>query len=1262
MVTKKYPILSILILILTIFVLPYNLISFNSGYANADDNLTKDLNKAERNYNLPLQEEDPNIALSSPFENRIISVPEDVYNPSKLKVYLPVHADSEEPSNDTITFTACQNPEPCPDENSVYSDTILIPGYDFINISSFLNPNYSSVNLFIRGLLNANFEGGGGVVYERITPLSETITIELQKVSPSTDNDKNGIPENIGTLIMSGGVWFSNQLKRDSLRSIIITPLNFDGDKLILKLTEDILIEIPTYNSLSENDLLLSENSLPFAIISLTKEYSALIDIVSGSSNLTEWLNNISNTAPGLTIDNLPFVSVFLLQVNELGDISPISLEDSAISLTLSISSPFQDQTTPIGIFTYPAKVLGQYLTNDPTKPDIWKKVDYSTYDNSIKINYKGNCILSIFKLLLRVSKVSPSRIAVNTPTPLTLEGIIPVTEPKTIEEAESLYEVRIGGNKADFRSGDAENEDIAITPYIPDTKNQMFIISPAISQSGKADLEVIDKLVEGYSFTLPDAIQVLNVYTVSANISRTDNSLSPNAKITLNPLSSQELNQPNKFFEGDEVVLSISELDENTYFLGWFTPTGNLLSTQQTILLEVGNNITVTAKLTKNQDYTININVDPPNGGTVTLDPEQESYPPGTSVKLTAIPNSNYIFDKWLLPNGQTSTTNPLTITVDKDYVITSVFKKKPVELSSILPFEYSEFIPDEQNNRRLAVWIFGGVVCEISGVNLSPETELQLIDSDTGETLLSNLKPIECSSDGSRAKIIVPAYPKYSDNMPAYIDTDLKYEGFTIPAFRYYHFRTDSNGITYTAFIANNLSSPQKITLHLESPNKYGELNLPAFSNITQNSGAGIVRTMILIDNPTPSASAIFFGNTLINADIYGYPITGMYETSVHIYQPISSIDNLNPGAPTYQPAKDSNGNPLLIKSKYPYKLDGTIDSNAQPIKIKLPANDLDYNYFRQGISVFGQSLDFDYITKQVKPGKITAFQSQILSTDLEPALTETIQGPAEFLTMRVYSLNGFGIRMSSLLPFQTTSLIRLNSENGILESPIEGDVEATIVSPQGGLAYIDRIIITNPNSGYKISLPITEERGIDEGFLKFKTPKSQETGIMNILLYSRGNPFTPTVTLTNILVYSKPPERLDYLWLIPTGMIAIILGAVGEGTSGGGPCFIATAAYGTPLAEEINVLRAIRDNFMLTNVAGTAFVEFYYNISPPIAEFVGQHPFVATLIRIFLIPLVTAGKIILAFPNLIKIGGTLITLYLILKKMLRYFAIKT
>ncbi len=68
----------------------------------------------------------------------------------------------------------------------------------------------------------------------------------------------------------------------------------------------------------------------------------------------------------------------------------------------------------------------------------------------------------------------------------------------------------------------------------------------------------------------------------------------------------------------------------------------------------------------------------------------------------------------------------------------------------------------------------------------------------------------------------------------------------------------------------------------------------------------------------------------------------------------------------------------------------------------------------------------------------------------------------------------------------------------------------------------------------------------------------------------------------------------------------------------SSGGGSCFIATAAYGSWLAPEVAALQEFRDRYLLTNQAGQAFVEWYYRVSPPAAAFIAEHESLKTVVR--------------------------------------------
>jgi hypothetical protein len=76
----------------------------------------------------------------------------------------------------------------------------------------------------------------------------------------------------------------------------------------------------------------------------------------------------------------------------------------------------------------------------------------------------------------------------------------------------------------------------------------------------------------------------------------------------------------------------------------------------------------------------------------------------------------------------------------------------------------------------------------------------------------------------------------------------------------------------------------------------------------------------------------------------------------------------------------------------------------------------------------------------------------------------------------------------------------------------------------------------------------------------------------------------------------------------------------------------CFIATAAYGTSIGEEIQILREFRDEYLLTNSLGRALVDFYYTASPSIAKFITEHPSLKPIVRDGLMPVVAMCRIVL------------------------------
>ena len=83
----------------------------------------------------------------------------------------------------------------------------------------------------------------------------------------------------------------------------------------------------------------------------------------------------------------------------------------------------------------------------------------------------------------------------------------------------------------------------------------------------------------------------------------------------------------------------------------------------------------------------------------------------------------------------------------------------------------------------------------------------------------------------------------------------------------------------------------------------------------------------------------------------------------------------------------------------------------------------------------------------------------------------------------------------------------------------------------------------------------------------------------------------------------------------------------------TQGGG-CLIATAAYGSELAPQVQFLREIRDNTVLSTTSGTTFMtgfnHFYYSFSPTIADLERQNPIFQKGGRAFITPMLSSLSI--------------------------------
>ena len=78
-------------------------------------------------------------------------------------------------------------------------------------------------------------------------------------------------------------------------------------------------------------------------------------------------------------------------------------------------------------------------------------------------------------------------------------------------------------------------------------------------------------------------------------------------------------------------------------------------------------------------------------------------------------------------------------------------------------------------------------------------------------------------------------------------------------------------------------------------------------------------------------------------------------------------------------------------------------------------------------------------------------------------------------------------------------------------------------------------------------------------------------------------------------------------------------------------GGGCFIATACYDSPMAEEVMSLCRFRDEYLLRNKLGRKFISAYCRLSPPIADYIRDRETLKRIARIVLKPVVKAVKFI-------------------------------
>jgi uncharacterized repeat protein (TIGR02543 family) len=117
--------------------------------------------------------------------------------------------------------------------------------------------------------------------------------------------------------------------------------------------------------------------------------------------------------------------------------------------------------------------------------------------------------------------------------------------------------------------------------------------------------------------------------------------------------------------------------------FSGW---SGDLSSADNPATITMDDNKNVTANFVAVPQHTLTVSVDPEGGGTVNLNPSQETYNEDTEVVMTATATAGWEFSGW--SGDLISADNPATVTMDGDKFVTATFTE--------LAYLYSEAFND--------------------------------------------------------------------------------------------------------------------------------------------------------------------------------------------------------------------------------------------------------------------------------------------------------------------------------------------------------------------------------------------------------------------------------------------------------------------------------------------------------------------------------------------------------------------------------------
>ena len=203
---------------------------------------------------------------------------------------------------------------------------------------------------------------------------------------------------------------------------------------------------------------------------------------------------------------------------------------------------------------------------------------------------------------------------------------------------------------------------------------------------------------------------------------------------------------------------------------------------------------------------------------------------------------------------------------------------------------------------------------------------------------------------------------------------------------------------------------------------------------------------------------------------------------------------------------------------------------------------------------------------------------------------------------------------------------------------------DVSILIFAPNGNLATVAQI---PPDSDGNYSTTVKAAGMINaEGDYDVKVKwgaQSNQTifafgGSTGASPAESGEQETSTIETIDEAPDEEPDEEPEPIMTEPVCGPGTVLKnnvCVAEQQKKGGGCLIATAAFGSEMAPQVQFLREIRDNTVLQTESGSAFMtgfnQFYYSFSPVIADYERENIAFKETVKIAITPMLTSLAIL-------------------------------